>query len=42
MGELLDKAQAKLNDMENKAHELKGRAKQKKKDMESDQQHLAM
>lgn len=27
----------KANDMENKAHELKGRAKQKKKDMESDE-----
>lgn len=29
-----DKAEDKLNDMENKAHELKGRAEQKKEDMQ--------
>jgi len=36
MADLLDKAKAKLDEMENKGHELKGRAEQKKKDEEED------
>jgi hypothetical protein len=32
MSDLTDKAKDKFNDMENKAHELKGRAKAKKED----------
>lgn len=44
MGKLLDQMHHKLEDMEKKAHELKGRAKQKKEDMKKsdDQQHMAM
>lgn len=34
MGDLQDKIDNALNDLENKAHELKGRAKQKKKDIQ--------
>ncbi|GAC1391106.1 MAG: hypothetical protein NVSMB46_02420 [Candidatus Saccharimonadales bacterium] len=34
MGDLKDKAKAKMNSMENKSHEMKGRVEQKKKDMD--------
>ena len=36
MGELIDKGKQKIDDMENKAFELKGRVKQKAKDMKKD------
>lgn len=44
MDKISDKMQGKLNDAENKAHELKGKAEQKVKDMkrESDQHHKSM
>ncbi len=35
MGDLSSKLKDAANDVENKAHELKGRAKQKKKDMDT-------
>lgn len=36
MSDLTDDIKDTMNDAENKAHELKGRAEQKKKDMESE------
>ena len=38
MADMLDKAKAKMNYVENNAHELKGKLEQKKKDAEDDQQ----
>lgn len=38
MGELLDNTKAKLDKMDDKAHELKGRAEQKAKDVKKDKE----
>lgn len=37
MGDMKDKIDDKMNDMENKAHEMKGRIDQKMKDNKEDQ-----
>lgn len=38
MSDFIDKAKKKANEIENKAHELKGRIKQKKQDMEESEE----